>query len=56
MEDAALLVQLADPNISNTIDQKSIEELPLAGRNILQAAALTPGVRGIGLSGGGADL
>lgn len=56
VQDAAPLVQLADPNVSNTIEQKSIEELPLAGRNVLQVAAMTPGVQGIGLSGGGADL
>lgn len=56
VEGAAPLVQLADPTISNTIDQRSVQELPLQGRNVLQAAAMTPGVQGQGLTGTNADI
>ena len=53
----APLVQLADPIINNTIDQKSVEELPFQAQNVLQAAAMTPGVQGTGLMGNpGADI
>lgn len=56
VEAAAPLVQLADPTVSNTIDQRSVQELPLQGRNVLQAAAMTPGVQGQGLTGTNADI
>ena len=40
----APLLQTQSASVSQTITQKQIEELPVAGRNLLSLAALTPGV------------
>ena len=47
----APLVTTADSTVSNVVDSKRIEDLPLNGRNALQLVSLVPGVVSTGTAG-----
>ena len=47
-------LQLADANISGTIGQREVQELPLPNRNFYSLVVLTPGVTGLPSGGSGA--
>jgi outer membrane receptor protein involved in Fe transport len=44
VEAVAPLLQVADPSLSQVIDQRRVAEIPLNGRNMLQLTSLAPGV------------
>ena len=48
---SAPILQTDAPAVTGTIDRRSIEELPLQGRNVLNAISQTPGVTGRGAMG-----
>jgi hypothetical protein len=49
VEALAPALNLTDPQISNTIDQRDAQQLPVNGRSVLALATLTPGVEsGVG--------
>ena len=52
--DAPPPLQLSDANVSGTIDQREVEQLPLPNRNFYSLVTLTPGVTGTGVGGSGA--